>query len=143
MLIAFGIAGTVLKDLTKEPLARNDKGEDVYLRDIWPSKEEINEAIRKSVSVDLFEKEYGQGIVDVNPYWNNLSTPKGVEYAWEKDSTYIRLPPFFDGFDPSQKRKVAPINNARVLAVFGDSISTDHISPAGAIGKDSPAGKYL
>ncbi len=143
LLIAFGIAGTVLKDLTKEPLAKNDKGEDVYLKDIWPSREEINAAVAKAVSRELFEKEYGHGITDVNPYWNGLATPKGEVYEWEKDSTYIRLPPFFDGFDPSVKRKVAPINGARVLALFGDSVSTDHISPAGAIGKDSPAGRYL
>ena len=143
MLIAFGIAGTMLRDLTKEPLGKNSKGESVYLKDIWPSKEEIADAISKSVSTDLFEKEYGHGITDVNPYWNNLTTPKGTNYAWDAGSTYIRLPPFFDGLDTSVEKKIAPINGAMVLAVFGDSISTDHISPAGAIGRESPAGKYL
>ena len=143
MLIAFGIAGTVLKDLSSEPLGKDTAGNDVYLKEIWPTNAEISEAIKKSVSTDLFESEYGHGIENVNPYWSRLSSPSGSMYAWDMESTYIRLPPFFDHFDPSEKKEIAPIKGARVLAAFGDSISTDHISPAGAIGKDSPAGKYL
>ncbi len=142
LLIAFGIAGTVLKDLTKEPLAMNAKGEAVYLKDIWPSNEEIADTMHKAISVDMYEKEYGQNIYDVNPYWNKLLTPSGQAYAWEENSTYIRLPPFFEGLE-SSKNKINEIKGAAVLAVFGDSITTDHISPAGAIGADSPAGKYL
>ncbi|MCL4365133.1 MAG: aconitase family protein [Candidatus Marsarchaeota archaeon] len=143
LLIAYGIAGTVLKDLTSEPLAKNDRGEEVYLKDIWPTSNEIYEAVKKTVSTDLFEREYGSGISGVNPYWNSLDIPKGVEYAWNDKSTYIKLPPFFEGFNPKSPRRITGIYNARILAVFGDSVSTDHISPAGAIGKDSPAGRYL
>ena len=141
LLIAFGIAGTVLKDLTKEPLAKNDKGEDVYLRDIWPKQEEINEIVNKVLSESMYEKEYGNNIFNVNPYWNKLPAPSGTSYKWDGESTYIRLPPFFDELDKPEK--IDSIKDATVLAVFGDSISTDHISPAGAIGVDSPAGKYL
>ena len=143
MLIAFGIAGTMLKDLTTEPLGKGDNGEDVYLKDIWPSKDEIGEAISRSVNREVFAKEYGKGMDDVNPYWNGLKAPTGIEYAWDDNSTYIRLPPFFDGFDQKKRRAIGKIENAAVLAVFGDSVSTDHISPAGAIGRDSPAGRYL
>jgi len=140
LVIAFGIAGTVLKDLTREPLAKNSKGEDIYLKDIWPTKAEIDAAINKAISEDIFEKEYGKNIFNVNPYWNNLKIPSGKMYEWEEDSTYIRLPPFFE---ERRSKPGASIKNARILAVFGDSISTDHISPAGEISKSSPAGKYL
>ncbi|MCL4379444.1 MAG: aconitate hydratase AcnA [Candidatus Marsarchaeota archaeon] len=143
LLVAFGIAGTVLKDLTKEPLAKNDKGEDVYLKDIWPTQAEIKEVMDRVISEDIFEKEYGSHIYNVNPYWNKLPAASGKMYAWEQASTYIRMPPFFEGFDPRSKGSIEPIKNAMVLAVFGDSISTDHISPAGAISAASPAGKYL
>ncbi len=143
LLIAYAIAGTVLKDLTKDPLGKNSKGEDIYLRDIWPSQKEINDVIHRAISIDMFEKEYGKHIYDVNPYWNTLDIPQGKAYRWDAASTYIRLPPFFEGFDPGKERSVGDIEGASVLAVFGDSISTDHISPAGAIGKDSPAGRYL
>ena len=142
LLIAFGIAGTVLKDLTKEPLGNGSDGRPVFLKDIWPSNEEIAETVHKAIRVDMFNKEYGANIYDVNPYWNKLDSPKGKVYEWEDLSTYIRLPPFFDGLDKMEP-SVKSIENASVLAVFGDSISTDHISPAGAIGTDSPAGKYL
>ncbi len=140
LLVAFAIAGTVLKDLTKEPLAVNGKGERVYLKDIWPSQEEINNVMKSVISEDLFEREYGKNIYDVNPYWNNLGSPEGKTYGWEEQSTYIRQPPFFDR--PAET-EVQSIKGAAVLAVFGDSISTDHISPAGAISPSSPAGKYL
>jgi aconitate hydratase len=141
LLIAFAIAGTILIDLTKEPLGKNEKGEPVYLKDIWPTNQEINEIMGRVISEDMFEKEYGKNIYDVNPYWNSLQSPSGKAYVWEKDSTYVRLPPFFDS--EGKISQIAPIENARVLAIFGDSISTDHISPAGAISSASPAGKYL
>jgi aconitate hydratase len=143
LLVAFGIAGTVLKDLTKEPLGKGKDGKEIFLKDIWPSQKEISDVMHKVVSEELFEKEYGKGIYNVNPYWNKLEGATGNTYRWEADSTYIRLPPFFDGFDPKKGQKIETIKDARVLAVFGDSISTDHISPAGAIGADGPAGKYL
>ncbi len=139
LLVAFGIAGTVLKDLVHEPLAKNDKGQDVYLKDIWPTQKEINAVMHSVISKEMFEKEYGKNIFNVNPYWNGLDSPSGISYGWDKRSTYIHSPPFF-GWPRIQN---IDIKDARVLAVFGDSISTDHISPAGAIGKDSPAGKYL
>ena len=143
LLVAFGIAGTVLKDLTKEPLAKNANGEDVYLKDIWPSQKEISDAVHNAISEDMFEKEYGSNIYDVNQYWNALESASGDLYAWDESSTYIRLPPFLAEYDTDAKHEIAKIKNAAILAVFGDSISTDHISPAGAIGYDSPAGKYL
>ena len=143
LLIAFGIAGTVLLDMDSEPLGRGKDGKDVYLKDIWPSQQEINQAVAKAIRKDMFDKEYGKNIFNVNPYWNKLDAPTGMLYRWDSESTYIHLPPFFEGFEPAANRKISPINNGRVLAVFGDSISTDHISPAGSILADSPAGKYL
>ncbi|MCL5101776.1 MAG: aconitate hydratase AcnA [Candidatus Marsarchaeota archaeon] len=142
LLIAFGIAGTVMKDLTMEPLGTGSDGKPVFLKDIWPSNEEIAKTVHDAIKVEMFNKEYGANIYDVNPYWNKLESPTGKNYRWEEDSTYIRLPPFFDSLE-NENNKISSINNAAVLAVFGDSISTDHISPAGAIGKDSPAGRYL
>ena len=143
LLVAFAIAGTVLKDLTKEPLGKGGNGEDVYLKDIWPRQAEIKEVMDRVISEEIFEKEYGNNIYDVNPYWNKLDSPTGKMYAWDEHSSYIRHPPFFDGFDPGVAKGVSPIENAMVLAVFGDSISTDHISPAGSISASSPAGRYL
>lgn len=143
LVVAFAIAGTVLKDLEKEPLAKNNAGEDIYLKDIWPSQEEILRLIERSVNPNLFKKEYGADLFKVNNYWNAIEGTAGLVYGIEENSTYIKLPPFFDNFDPLSDIPITPIENAAVLAVFGDSLSTDHISPAGAIGKDSPAGKYL
>lgn len=140
MVVAFGIAGTILKDLDREPLAKNKKGRDVYLREIWPTSREIEEVMRKAVNTKMFGKEYGKKIYEVNPYWNKLNSPSGKIYKWTKGSSYIRLPPFFEESKANESKK---ISCARVLAVFGDSISTDHISPAGAIRAESPAGKYL
>ena len=142
LVIAFGIAGTVLKDLTKEPLGNGSDGKPVYLKDIWPKNEEINDIVGRVVQTEMYKKEY-ERIFGVNDYWNKLDTPKGDTYDWKSESTYIRLPPFFEGFDPKAKKQLAHIENAMVLGVFGDSTSTDHISPAGEIKADSPAGKYL
>ena len=99
--------------------------------------------MKSVISEDMFEKEYGQNIYDVNPYWNKLESPEGMMYKWDSRSTYIHKPPFFDTMQAQGSKEIRQIKNARVLAAFGDSISTDHISPAGAIGVDSPAGKYL
>ncbi len=139
LLIAFGIAGTVLKDITREPLGKDKDGRDVFLKDIWPTGEEIGSAIATAVSSEMFAKEYGKGIQDVNPYWNKISGATGRLFGWNAKSTYIALPPFF-GDSPAGS---GSIKNAMALVVLGDSVSTDHISPAGAIGPDSPAGKYL
>lgn len=140
LVVAFAIAGTVLKDLSKEPLAKNRKGKDVYLKDIWPKQKDINRILRNSLNEEMFSKEYGNNIYSVNPYWNNLKIKSSELYDWNEDSTYIRLPPFFSELN---SKKVTNIKDARVLAVFGDSISTDHISPAGEISAGSPAGEYL
>jgi aconitate hydratase len=139
LLIAFAIAGTVLKDITKEPLGTGKGGKKVYLKDIWPTGEEIRAAMAASIDRNMFVKEYGKGIHDVNPYWNKISGFGGELFAWNPESTYIALPPFFKEVQNGK----GDIKNARVLAVLGDSISTDHISPAGAIAPESPAGKYL
>ncbi len=140
LLIAFAIAGTVLRDLTREPLGKGSDGRDVFLKDIWPSNAEIEEIGAKAIDRGMFVKNYGTEIHEVNPYWNKVSGFEGELFSWNTKSTYINLPPFFEerGYD-----ELGPIENARVLAAFGDSVSTDHISPAGAIGVDSPAGRYL
>ena len=141
LVIAFAIAGNVLKDLTKEPLGKGSDGRDVYLKDIWPSTEEIN-GIAKLIGADMFYNEY-KDIYGINRYWSELESQGSITYPWDQGSTYISLPPFFDGFDPAKAAEVNSIENAAVLAVFGDSVSTDHISPAGAISEISPAGRYL
>jgi aconitate hydratase len=143
LVLAFAMAGTVMIDMEKEPLGKDKNGRDVYLRDIWPKREEIDKVMSKTLSREMFGMEYGRKIYNVNPYWNELKSPSGGVYKWEKKSSYIRLPPFFWGSKVGMKRKMAAITGARILAVFGDSISTDHISPAGAIRPDTPAGKYL
>ncbi len=143
LLIAFGIAGTVRIDMTAEPLGKDRDGEDVYLKDIWPSQKEINEVVKSTINKEMFDKVYGSNIYNVNEYWNDLDSPSGKRYVWDDGSTYIRRPPFFEGMESERQREIEQVKNAAVLGVFGDSLSTDHISPAGAIGKDSPAGIYL
>ncbi len=113
----------------------------MYLADLWPSQREVEETIRKSISSDMFSRTYGE-VYHGDDRWRGLSVPKGETYAWERDSTYIRRAPYFDGMS-LEPALVEDIRNARVLAVLGDSVTTDHISPAGSIKKDSPAGKYL
>ena len=142
LVVAFAIAGSVLKDITKEPLGRGSDGKDVYLDDIWPDADEIRKIAGSSIDVSMFNEEYKR-IFSVNKYWDELSVAEEETYPWNAKSTYINLPPFFAGFDYKAKHSISDIKNARVLAVFGDSLSTDHISPAGAIPQDSPAGKYL
>ena len=143
LVVAYGIAGSVLKDINKEPLGKGSDGRGVYLKDIWPEDDEIRKIVAANLSPGEFKEKYRDNLRNVNPYWNKLPSATGLLYKWEDDSTYIRLPPFFEGFDPEKETEIKPIENAAVLAVFGDSVSTDHISPAGSIPKDSPAGKYL
>jgi aconitate hydratase len=143
LVVAFGIAGSVLKDLNKDALGKDKDGKMVYLKDIWPSDEEIKKIVDATLSSDEFKEKYKDNLKDVNPYWNALPAATGLLYAWEDKSTYIRLPPFFNDFNPEAQVTLGSITNAAVLAVFGDSISTDHISPAGSIPKNSPAGLYL
>ncbi|MHA3079265.1 aconitate hydratase AcnA [Acinetobacter sp. ANC 5502] len=140
LVIAFGLAGTIRIDLTKEPLATNDQGEAIYLKDIWPTTEEITTALRQ-VNTAMYHREYAQ-VFEGDASWKAIQIPESQTYAWDDSSTYIQHPPFFAGID----QPPAPIDNivdARILAVLGDSVTTDHISPAGNIKKDSPAGRYL
>ena len=141
LVVAYALAGTVDIDLTTEPLGKGSDGEDVYLRDIWPTTDEILEYLDNAVRPDLFHKMY-EGIADSNPEWNNIPVTGGDLYEWNEKSTYIQLPPFFEdmALEPSP---VQSIENARVLVKVGDSITTDHISPAGNIKKESPAGEFL
>ena len=141
LVVAYALAGTVDIDLTHDPLGKDLAGNDVYLRDIWPTTEEISAAIEASITPELFLEEYG-GIESSNETWNAIEIPSGSLYEWSNESTYIQEPPFFVGLT-REAPEMAPIENARVLAKLGDSTTTDHISPAGAIPRESPAGVYL
>jgi aconitate hydratase len=141
LVVAFALAGRIDLDLRKDAIANDKQGQPVYLADIWPSRSEVDEAIKKSISADMFRRSYGE-VYHGDERWRGLPVPKGETYAWDKDSTYIRRAPYFDGMT-LKPAAVDDIRNARVLAVLGDSVTTDHISPAGSIKKDSPAGKYL
>ena len=141
LVVSYAIAGTVDIDLTSEPLGKGKDGSDVYLSDIWPDNEEINEAIDKFVQPDLFKNEY-KTVYDDNPLWNAIESDDNKLYDFDPDSTYIQNPPFFDGLS-KEPGDIKTLEGLSVIAKFGDSITTDHISPAGAIAKDSPAGKYL
>ena len=141
LVVAFALAGRIDVDMRKDPIGNDRQGQPVYLSDLWPSRREVEETIQKSISSDMFRMSYGE-VYHGDERWRSLPVPKGETYAWEKDSTYIRRAPYFD----EMKLKPAPIDDikgARALAVLGDSVTTDHISPAGSIKKDSPAGKCL
>ncbi|MDQ6801758.1 MAG: aconitate hydratase [Acidobacteriota bacterium] len=141
LVVAFALAGRIDIDLTQEPIGRGKNGQDVYLRDIWPSMQEIREVTQRSLDPEAFRRLYAD-FAEQNPLWNEIPTSTGLLYGWDQQSTYIQEPPFFSGFSLSPG-KATDIRSARALAVFGDSVTTDHISPAGSIKKDSPAGKYL
>ena len=140
LVVAYALAGNVRVDLTREPLGHTPDGEPVYLKDLWPSQQEIAEAVTQ-VQTAMFRKEYGQ-VFDGDANWQSIQVPESKVYAWSEDSTYIRRPPFFDGLK-AEPEPLADIRGARILALLGDSITTDHISPAGAFRADTPAGKYL
>ena len=129
-------------DLLEEPLGEGENGEPVTLQEIWPTQEEIRDAIATAIESDMFRKSYGE-VYEGDENWAALETPEGDRYAWAPDSTYVRRPPYFEGMPASAPEGFEEIRGARVLAVLGDSVTTDHISPAGAIKKDSPAAKYL
>jgi aconitate hydratase len=141
LVVAFALAGRIDIDLRKDAIGKGRDGQPVYLADLWPTQREIDETMQQSITSEMFAKSYGE-VFQGDERWRSLAVPKGETYAWEQDSTYIRRAPYFD--DMSVKPSaVEEIKNARVLAVLGDSVTTDHISPAGSIKKDSPAGKYL
>ncbi len=141
LVVAFAIAGSIDMDLTVEPLGRDTDGQAVYLKDIWPTAAEIESLIHKHVKQKFFKQEYAK-IFDGDEFWQELSVPESTTFEWEENSTYIRKPPYFEGFRLDLMKPV-DIEKAGVLLTLGDSLTTDHISPAGAIPADYPAGKYL
>jgi len=141
LVVAYAIAGTMDHDFEKDSLGNDKEGKPVYLKDIWPSPKEIQSVIDASISSEMFTKDYAS-VFDGDHRWNSLATPTGKTFEWDTKSTYVRRPPYFDGM-PKQPTPVTDIAGARVIAILGDSVTTDHISPAGNIKVDSPAGKYL
>ena len=141
LVVAYALAGSMDVDLFNDPLGQDTDGNDVFLKDIWPSPSEVEQVIAESISADMFTKSYAD-VFAGDERWQNLETPEGDTFAWDEDSTYVRRPPYFEGM-PKEPTPVEDISGARVLLKLGDSVTTDHISPAGAIKKDSPAGKYL
>jgi aconitate hydratase len=140
LCVAYALAGRMDLDLTTEPLGKDSDGKDVHLSDIWPTSDEIKETVAEAVRADMFTKGYSD-VFAGDDRWRGLDTPDGDRYTWP-DSTYVREPPYFEGMEPDPQ-EIDPIEGARVLAVLGDSVTTDHISPAGAIKKQSPAGQWL
>jgi aconitate hydratase len=141
LCVAYALAGTMDIDMGNDPLGQDQQGEDVYLRDIWPSEHEVAQTIGEAVRADMFRHSYGE-VFAGDERWNGLPVPEGERFAWQDDSTYVRLPPYFQGM-PAEPALITDIAGARVLALLGDSVTTDHISPAGAIKRDGPAGTYL
>jgi aconitate hydratase len=141
LVVAFALAGRIDIDLRKDAIGKDKEGQPVYLADLWPSQLEVEQTMASSITSDMFRKSYGEVYLG-DERWRSLPVPTGETYAWDKDSTYIRQAPYFDGMK-LKASAIEDIQGARVLAVLGDSVTTDHISPAGSIKKDSPAGKYL
>jgi aconitate hydratase len=141
LVVAFALAGTINIDLSKEPIGRGEDGEEVYLRDIWPTLEEVGEALKSATDPETYRKLYSD-FAEENPLWNEIPSVEGLVYEWDTQSTYIQEPPYFEKFS-MDAGAFCDIRGARPLAIFGDSVTTDHISPAGAIKPTSPAGRYL
>ncbi|MCD0460131.1 aconitate hydratase AcnA [Roseiconus lacunae] len=142
LVVAYALAGTTDIDLDSEPLGKGDDGNDVYLRDVWPTADEIRDTIKSSMDPKMFTKEYSAAVKG-NELWNRIDAAEGALYPWSEDSTYIHHPPFLDHIKKDADFEISPIEGARCLVLLGDSVTTDHISPAGAIASDGPAGKYL
>jgi aconitate hydratase len=141
LVVAYALAGTVHIDLTKDPIGHARDGKPVMLDELWPSQEEVNAVVQQCVKQEMFKREYSR-IFDGDEHWKKMSSPTGPIFQWDESSTYVKEPPYFEGFGP-QPLALTDVEGARVLAVLGDSVTTDHISPAGAIPVDSPAGNYL
>jgi aconitate hydratase len=141
LCVAYALVGTMDIDIAGEPIGTDEHGDDVYLRDIWPTEQEIARTIGEAVRADMFRKSYGE-VFAGDERWNGLDVPSGERFAWDEQSTYVRLPPYFQDM-PAEPGAVNELEGARVLALLGDSVTTDHISPAGAIKRDGPAGAYL
>jgi aconitate hydratase len=142
LVVAFALAGRIDVDLLQEPLGTDPTGVPVYLRDIWPTAAEVEEALTGSIESEMYRRSYA-GVYTGDERWTGLDVPTGSRFAWSSDSTYVRRPPYFEGMSKETPERVDEIRGARVLALLGDSVTTDHISPAGSIRKDSPAGRYL
>ncbi|WP_182086018.1 aconitate hydratase AcnA [Aureimonas sp. ME7] len=141
LVVAYAIAGSMFVDITKDPLGQDRNGNDVFLKDIWPTTQEVSEIVRRTVTRDLFESRYSD-VFKGDPNWQKIATSGGLTYDWDDRSTYVQNPPYFEGMTMTPE-PVTDIHEARVLALFLDSITTDHISPAGSIKKNGPAGEYL
>jgi len=139
--VAYALTGSMNHDFEKDPIGTGSDGNQVFLKDIWPTSAEIESVVASSISSDMFTKDYAS-VCEGDKRWKSLDTPTGNTFEWDAKSTYVRKPPYFDGM-PRNPKPVTNIESARVLAVLGDSVTTDHISPAGNIKADSPAGKYL
>jgi aconitate hydratase len=142
LVVAYALAGTLDTDLVNDPIGQNSDGDDVFLKDIWPSQKEIHELIESSVKSEMFKESYGEVFKGAEE-WENLSVPEGDRYEWSDESTYVRQAPYFDGMDNEAPEGFEKIEGARVLVKLGDSVTTDHISPAGSFKEDTPAGQYL
>ena len=141
LVVAYAIAGSMKVDITREPIGTDTEGNPVYLKDIWPSEQEVNEVVASAIGEDMFNKSY-EDVFAGDAQWQALPIPTGNTFEWDAESTYVRKPPYFEGMT-METSPVSDITGARVLAKLGDSVTTDHISPAGAIKADTPAGKYL
>jgi aconitate hydratase len=141
LVVAYALAGSMKIDISKDPIGTGKDGRPVYLKDIWPSQKEVRETLEKALTQDMFKRRYANVFLGPTE-WQNVKVEGGMTYKWNPSSTYVQNPPYFTGMT-EQPEPVTDIRGARALAVFGDSITTDHISPAGSIKKDSPAGSYL
>jgi aconitate hydratase len=141
LVVAYALAGTVNIDMTKDPVGKTRDGKPVMLSELWPSQTEVNAVVQKCVQQDMFKREYSH-IFDGDEHWKKMTAPTGPIFEWGATSTYVKEPPYFEGFAP-KPQPLSDVDGARILALLGDSVTTDHISPAGAIPADSPAGKYL
>jgi len=141
LVVAYALAGRMDLDLTSDPLGQDEDGNDVFLSDVWPSPEEVQETVASALQQEMFTRTYAD-VFTGDDRWRELDTPEGELFAWAPDSTYVRLPPYFEGMSP-EPGTVDDFSGARCLVMLGDSVTTDHISPAGAIKPESPAGRYL
>jgi aconitate hydratase len=141
LVVAYALAGTMDFDFEAEPLGQDQSGKDVFLQDIWPTPDEVQSTIDATIDSEMFNRQYA-GVFDGDDRWKAIPTPTGNTFSWDASSTYVRKPPYFEGMTMSPS-PVVDFDDARVLAMLGDSVTTDHISPAGSIKADSPAGKYL
>jgi aconitate hydratase len=143
LCVAYALAGRMDLDLVNDPLGQDSNGEDVYLRDIWPSQQEVNEAVESAVESDMFRRSYGDTLFEGDDNWKGIDIPEGDRYEWQDDSTYVRRPPYFEDMSSEPPEGFEPVEDARILCLLGDSVTTDHISPAGSFKEDTPAGQYL